>query len=44
MTREAFERWLDQHPRTTDALLTVFILAMLGIGGWVDAPLIGVTR
>ncbi len=34
----------EEHPTLTTVGLTVFILLVLGIGGAIDAPLIGVTR
>lgn len=40
MDRESFEQWLDENPRLTEALLTLFILAALGLAGWVDGPLV----
>lgn len=44
MTRESFELWLDENPRLAEALITLFILFAMGLAGWVDAPLIGVSQ
>lgn len=35
-----FEVWLDENPILGDVLITVFLLAAMGLAGWVDAPLI----
>lgn len=40
MNREAFESLLDEYPRTTECLLTLFILFAMGCAGWLDGPLI----
>ena len=40
MDREAFEALIDEHPRLTEAALTLFILFAMGLAGWVDGPLI----
>lgn len=36
--------WLDrfdaEHPLLTTVLLTVFLLAGMGMAGWLDAPLV----
>lgn len=44
MNREAFEQWIEDNPRLAEALLTIFFLAAMGLAGWVDGPLIGVTQ
>lgn len=44
MNRESFELWLDEHPRLAEALITISILFAMGLAGWVDGPLIGVTQ
>lgn len=40
MDRESFELWLDENPRLTEALITLFILFAMGLAGWVDGPLV----
>ena len=36
---DRIELWCDRHPRASVALMLVFLLLVLGIGGWIDAPL-----
>ncbi|WP_286882127.1 MULTISPECIES: hypothetical protein [unclassified Cupriavidus] len=44
MNREAFEQWIEDNPRLAEAAFTLFFLFAMGLAGWVDAPLIGVTQ
>lgn len=41
MPSERFARWLWDHPRMADALLTGFLLGAMALAGISDYPLMG---